>query len=501
MPSSIIKEFSVELANPLHKLLNKIVQSCDWPIQWKTEYVTPIGKIPQPETEDDLRPIALTAFFSKVMEHFVVMWLLEVIGDKLDMRQYGGMKGNSISHYLIELINFILYNQDNEDPTAVLICLIDFAKAFNRQYHSILITKLSDMGVPSWLLKLVASFLQNRTMIVRFKGKLSNPKPLPGGGPQGTLLGLLLFLVLVNDVVFEGQSNNNGEIITSKKRIKLMNELHLKFVDDLTVAESANMKTLEACPLEERPQPDPYHSRTGQKLRPENSKVFHQISKTVDYAKDNNMQINFSKTKLMLFNPCKIRDFMPRFEVEGSEIDLVEVTKLLGVVIRSDLSWSSNTYYIIERANKKLWCLRRLKKLGANRDDLKDVYEKQIRSILEYAVPVWHSSITGEERLMIERVQKSALYITLGDDYCSYVSALKEMNMVTLFERRRKLCLKFAKKSLKSPKFSNWFKVNEKQFNSRSTPPKYCEVYSRCKRYEMSPISYLTKLLNNYIKK
>ena len=213
LPSSIIKEFSVEVANPLHKLLNKIVQSCDWPIQWKTEYVTPIGKIPQPETEDDLRPIALTAFFSKVMEHFVVMWLLEVIGDKLDMRQYGGMKGNSISHYLIELINFILYNQDNEDPTAVLICLIDFAKAFNRQYHSILITKLSDMGVPSWLLKLVASFLQNRTMIVRFKGKLSNPKPLPGAGPQGTLLGLLLFLVLVNDVVFEGQSNNNGEII------------------------------------------------------------------------------------------------------------------------------------------------------------------------------------------------------------------------------------------------------------------------------------------------
>ena len=101
---------------------------------------------------------------------------------------------------------------------------------------------------------------------------------------------------------------------------------------------------------------------------------------------------------------------------------------------------------------------------------------------------------------MIERVQKSELYITLGDDYCSYVSALKEMNMETLFERRRKLCLKFAKKSLKSPKFSNWFKVNEKQFNSRSTPPKYCEVYSRCKRYEMSPISYLTKLLNNYIK-
>ena len=107
--------------------------------------MTPIGKVPQPESEDDLRPIALTAFFSKVMEQFVVMWLLEIIGDKIDFRQYGGTKGNSISHYLIELINFILYNQDKNDPTAVLACLIDFSKAFNRQNHNILITKLSDL--------------------------------------------------------------------------------------------------------------------------------------------------------------------------------------------------------------------------------------------------------------------------------------------------------------------------------------------------------------------
>ena len=87
------------------------------------------------------------------MEHFIVMWLLEILGDKLDFRQYGGMKGNSPSHYLIELVNFILHSQDRTEPTAVLLCLVDFSKAFNRQDHGILITKLSDLGVPSWLLK------------------------------------------------------------------------------------------------------------------------------------------------------------------------------------------------------------------------------------------------------------------------------------------------------------------------------------------------------------
>ena len=72
----MIKEFSVELSGPLYKVYNNIVQSASWPQQWKIEYVTPIGKIPIPESEDDLRPISLTAFCSKVMEAFVVMWLL-----------------------------------------------------------------------------------------------------------------------------------------------------------------------------------------------------------------------------------------------------------------------------------------------------------------------------------------------------------------------------------------------------------------------------------------
>ena len=162
------------------------------PDHYKVEYVTPIGKVPQPQSEDDIRHISLTNFFSKVMEH----WLLDIIGNKMDFRQYGGVKGNSVSHYLMEFLNFILYSQDDPEPTAVLAGLVDFAKAFNRQDHLMLVTKLSDLGVPSWLLKLVISFLQNRSMIVEYKGKMSGCKMLPGGGPQGTILGLLLFLVL-----------------------------------------------------------------------------------------------------------------------------------------------------------------------------------------------------------------------------------------------------------------------------------------------------------------
>ena len=110
LPNSIVKEFIVELVSPLSKLYNSITQTAKWPKQYKVEYVTPIGKVPLPQSEDDLQPISLTAFFSKVMEQFIVSWLMEIIGNKKDFRQYGGTKGNSICHYLIEFVNFFTFS-------------------------------------------------------------------------------------------------------------------------------------------------------------------------------------------------------------------------------------------------------------------------------------------------------------------------------------------------------------------------------------------------------
>ena len=175
---------------------------------------------------------------------------------------------------------------------------------------------------------------------------------------------------------------------------------------------------------------------------------------------------------------------------------MVEDSKLLGVMISSDLKWALNAEYIVKRANSKLWCLRRLKSHGANSEDLLDVYFKQVRSIVEFAAPVWHSSLTGEDRIKIERIQKSALHIILGINYKSYRSALKMTNLDTLFERRRKLCKTFAKRSLKHPKFKHWFKPRTLMPNARSKKPKFCSVYSQTSRFQKSAFSYLTDVLN-----
>ena len=90
--------------------------------------------------------------------------------------------------------------------------------------------------------------------------------------------------------------------------MKNANLIHLKYVDDLSLAESINLpEKLVLAPG--RQQPDTYHARTGHVLPVESSHVFQQLRKTEEYARVNEMKINKKKTKLMLFNPCTAIDF------------------------------------------------------------------------------------------------------------------------------------------------------------------------------------------------
>ena len=99
--------------------------------------------------------------------------------------------------------------------------------------------------------------------------------------------------------------------------------------------------------------------------------------------------------------------------------------------------------------------LNRLKLNGANVEDLTDVYIKQVRSVLEFGVPVWNSNVKKEEILDIERVQKCFLHLTLGNLYTSYEAALEIVGLETLEDRRTSICLKFALKHLNTLNMEN----------------------------------------------
>ena len=100
---------------------------------------------------------------------------------------------------------------------------------------------------------------------------------------------------------------------------------------------------------------------------------------------------------------------MPNIELDNIELELVDEMRLLGVIIQSDMKWTANTEYMMERAYTKVLVISRLKGLGAQTSELVDMYRKQVRSVLELAVPAWNGAIKNSDKTDIERVQKCAL--------------------------------------------------------------------------------------------
>ena len=67
----------------------------------------------------------------------------------------------------------------------------------------------------------------------------------------------------------------------------------------------------------------------------------------------------------------------------------VRMYKLLGVIISDDLKWNAHVEFVIAKAAKRLFALRLLKRAGVMPKDILNLYLSNVRSVLEYAAPVW----------------------------------------------------------------------------------------------------------------
>ena len=153
------------------------------------------------------------------------------------------------------------------------------------------------------------------------------------------------------------------------------------------------------------------------------------------------MKLNSKKTKNQIFNFSKKHQFSTEIKIKDDIIETINETKLLGTTITSDLSWNKNTSRLIIESNKRMQFLHRAKKFTNNIQDLKKIYMLQVRSKLEQSAAVWHSSLTKKNSSDLERVQKCALRVILGDKYVSYKNILEILKLDSLEERRERLCV------------------------------------------------------------
>ena len=129
-------------------------------------------------------------------------------------------------------------------------------------------------------------------------------------------------------------------------------------------------------------------------------------------------------------------------------------------------------------------------------EDLIEIYTTFIRGSLEYCVPVWNASLTEDDKDEIERIQKTALKIIVGDGYGGYETALEMCLLTSLEVRREELCLSFGLDCSKNENHKHLFKTTENPL--LHYPPKFQPPACKKGRYEKSPIPYLTNLLNQH---
>ena len=424
---------------------------------------------------------------------------------KLDPDLLGGMNGSSISHYLIEMTNFILYNQDLKDPQATLGILINYKQGFNRCQHSIFIEIMSiDYDLPGWLIRILIGYLTGRKLKIKYKSKTSDEWKINGGGGQGCPLGFWIFCFMIDRAGPKTCVKSIGATITEpiNKREKMVTTKK-KWVDDFTVLASIDLKqTLVKDPAPVRPVPR--RGRHEQILPRQHNILQDEVDRILEYSRQRKMVINPIKTKAMLFNPLRSYDFQPQISIApGVQIDVVEEHKILGQIIRSDLKTISNTENICKKAFRRMWILRRLKSLGCPTSELIDVVKQQIVSICEVGLGWWAPMISKHESNMLERVLKTSLHIVFQNEYISFKNALSRAQIQSLSERRVIQISRFSKKSYKNERFKSWFCAAEPveqqtRVSRRPQPPipLLKPVQCRTQRYARSSLPLMMGLLS-----
>ena len=313
IPDKLRLECAVDLAEPLTDIFNSCLREGKFPVVWRREWVTPVPKTQDElKTLKDVRKISSTSDYSKLFESFLKDWIMEDIGDRLNINQFAGRKGMGTEHMIVCMIDGIKQLLDGTEKSAVIAFGADWISAFDCQDPTIAVSKMVAIGIRSSLIPILIEFLTDRKMSVKFNGVESDVFSLVGGGPQGSFSGMISYIIA---------SNDNADHVPADDQYK--------YCDDLRILELVMIGGL----LVEYDFTQHVASDIGIDqlfLPPTNCSTQQNIDRISLWTSQNLAKLNPEKSDYMIFTRAR-EQFSTRFQLEGKVLDRKYFIKLVGV--------------------------------------------------------------------------------------------------------------------------------------------------------------------------
>ena len=199
------------------------------------------------------------------------------------------------------------------------------------------------------------------------------------------------------------------------------------------------------------------------------------------------MKINPDKTKTMEITFTRTHYNIPPVCMCNEPLESVTTFKLLGIIFSSDLTWGAHVDYLYRKCSRRLYLLIMLKRAGVPTRDILRICLSMIRSVLEYACQVWHTSLSGAHSDQLESVQRHALHIIYPD--LSFVKALSQSGLSLPSNRREDLCRAFFKDML-SPSHRLRLPVSRVSPYDLHNRPLFPRIRARCNRFRKTLVAY-----------